>query len=607
MCGLAGLISFSAPLQAANFEEIDFILKRIKSRGPDSQNIKSCGDYAALGGARLRMTDTKNIEADLPMTSACGRYVAVLNGEIYNHLSLRNELPDRSYRTKSDTETLIAAFQFWGLDCLEKLEGMFAFAIYDQKDRKLYLAKDPAGQKPLYYLQDKEAFVFSSDIKSLIANPYREKSFCPESLSEFISQRMILGTDTHIKEISKLEGGTALIVDSKSESRIKSYYKIPVCEAKFTNASDIVEELKTRIHHSVVESISTEHESALLLSGGIDSTGLLALLQKNGVKPKTYAIGFQRFTGENFDLPTTFNEFEYSRLAASHFNTDHTEISISAGQYLEAIGAWSQMMGEPLEASEAPLLNILFEKISEDGLRLAFSGSGPDEIFDGYGLGAALKGLSPAEVPQAYFDKFSWVFDVKLANLLPDSFTNMRNRVIGKMDQMVAPYTSKTDSPAQASQFINFHGRLQAYEFSEIDTTSMHHSIEVRSPLIAKPIIETAFSFNPELKSHQGIEKWIYKQAWNGIIPDSFISRKKTGFPTPIEFWFSKQYEQAIEDTLLSSSSELLDLQMIDPAHLKSCWQSRNPSYRCIFYRLYCLNLMMGEQRKLLSTPKTKN
>lgn len=602
MCGIAGIHNFSGPLQAEQLHELDLLVSRIRNRGPDHQDVKRCGFMTALGGARLRITDSENKAADLPMTSICGRYTAVLNGEIYNHLPLRNALPAENFRTRSDTETLIEAFRKWGPDCVTKFEGMFAYALHDNITNTLHIARDPAGQKPFYYLNDGAAFAFSSDIKALIADPYRRKTLAADAISEFVSCCMIRGSDTQYKEIKKLPGGHRMSVSASGDMAIQKYYTIPVSEQRITDEQEAIDLIRQRIDASVKETAQIEHPAALLLSGGIDSTGVLALLQKHGVQPKTYAIGFGLFAGDTFGLPSTFNEFEHSRLAARHFGSNHTEISLTPKDYISSISAWSKMMGEPLDATEAPMLHTLFSRIANDGLRLAFCGSGPDEVFDGYGLGPRLADTNFETISAAYLDRFSWTYETSLSRLMPEHYQQARASAIAKTEAMLAPYKGVTQSPAQLAQFINVHGRLQNYEFAEMDMTSASHAVETRSPLIAGPVIEAAFSFDPALKRRNDVAKWVYKESWRGILPDSIIDRPKSGFETPIEFWFSDAYESAIEDSVFDPASPVLTCGVFDTSYLRACWDNRSPAHRAVFYRLHCLALMMAEQSSLQSS-----
>lgn len=263
-------------------------------------------------------------------------------------------------------------------------------------------------------------------------------------------------------------------------------------------------------------------------------------------------------------------------------------------------------MAEPVDATEAPMLMQIFKHIADDGLRLAYGGSGPDEIFDGYGLASAFNNTK-ASAAETYFSKFMWLFDVNPELLLPETYNTMKAHVTGKLEGITKPYANKTTSKAQLAQHINLQGRMQAYEFNELDLTSMAHSVEARSPLIATPVIEAAFSFNPELKNHNNTPKWIYKEAWRGIVPDAFIDRPKAGFPTPMEFWFSEAYEAEVEETLFDSSAPLTHMGLLDTTYLKQCWENKTPFYRCVFYRLFCLNLMLAAQNNLRLNPLSQS
>jgi asparagine synthase (glutamine-hydrolysing) len=261
-------------------------------------------------------------------------------------------------------------------------------------------------------------------------------------------------------------------------------------------------------------------------------------------------------------------------------------------------------MDEPLDASEAPMLLLLMEHISGDGIRLILSGSGPDEIHDGYGLGGDLTDSSPESVPASYYDKFSWNFSVDMNRLLPDAAASTRDRVLSKYRDMLAFYAGQITHPAQASQLINFHGRLNAYEFAEMDRTSMRHGIEVRSPLIDRRLIKQAFAYDPALKDHQGQSKWLYKQGWRGIVPDHIIDRPKVGFPTPIEFWFSTIFRDRIRQTL-DKSSLFANSGVINHKYFDEISELDDPNFRALDYRFYCLEKTLQHHKSVIQEAKS--
>lgn len=593
MCAIIGIYNYKKPVCDRDRIEITSLTNDLIHRGPDHQNWEQCSDTVLLGGTRLRITDSSNSDADLPFTSGA-RYVVVFNGQIYNHSELRQNLRDFNFKTQCDTETIVAAYQRWGTECVLHFEGMFAFALYDKMTRQLFCARDPSGQKPFYYLADPTSFVFASEISALIADPFRDITFCEKGLSEYIVQRMILGADTHIQEIKKLEPGCFLTITPAGISQQTRYYKVPIGDQTRSDWPLLAEELQDYLLQSCAQTFKCEHQAALLLSGGIDSTGVLAAAKKYGLNPKTYAIGFERFTGENHGIPSTFDEFSYSRQAAVYFDTDHTEISITAEDYAQAIQDWVSIMGEPLDATEAPLLFLLMRRIKEDGYRLVFSGSGPDEVHDGYNLRQHFLDVPAIGVSARYYDRCAWNFSVDMDALLVQGEASIRSRVIEKMDQFLSFYPDLRNS-VQCSQIINFHGRLNAYEFKEMDLTSMAQGIEVRSPLVDRRLIAQAFNYDPDLKYKNGQSKWLYKQAWRGLVPDEIIDRPKIGFPTPMEFWFSNHFQDRIQDAL-GEKSVLADLGIVDQTYLSEILRSKDANYIPLIYRLYCLCLLVERQ-----------
>jgi asparagine synthase (glutamine-hydrolysing) len=593
MCGIAGVITNNTPVEAPEHHEINILLDMMVYRGPDASHKAQPARHVLLGGNRLRITDHDNYRADLPMRSHDGRLTITYNGEIYNHQMLRRQLSDYDFVTQSDTETILAAYDKWGVDCVHELEGMFAFCIYDRANDLCMLARDPVGQKPLYYYRDPQSLIFCSEIDPLIQNTRRFKSWNRKALQEYIAQRMILGEDTHINEIKKLEAGCLMTVTPDGNQFIKRYYTAPVVNQTHNDIAAITEDLARQIEQACSRTFALEVPYGHLLSGGIDSTGVLAHAKAHNLDLRSYAIGFEPFEGENFGINIAFNEFEHSRFVADFYQTSHTEIRLSAEDYCSYIDQWADIMGEPLDSSEAPCLYKLFETMREQNERIVFSGSGPDELFDGYGLGPQLADSTADTICKDYYDRFAWNFSVDMNRLMPGNTT--REYVTSKYERFLQPYRAYTNEPLQLAQLINLHGRMVDYEFRQMDVLSMRHSIEARAPLANRPVLDNAFSFAPALKQYHGEDKWIYKQAFRGQLPDRIIDREKEGFPTPIECWFTSAYEDRVR-TILDSKSALSALGIIDQHYLSRIWHQRHPEYRCIDYRLYCLERLLARQ-----------
>lgn len=599
MCGIAGLVNFNKNITLDERLEIETVCKALRHRGPDAQMVKDAGQRCVLGGVRLRMTDAQNPESDLPLLYD-NRYVIVFNGEIYNHVEIRKQLPDINWRTQSDTETLVAAYAQWGEECLSHFEGMFAFAIYDLDEKSLFCARDMTGQKPFYYMCDHNRFAFASEINAMLEGFDYSFDFCPQGVANFIANRMILGAHTHIKDLKKLEPGCSLRVNAVGKTEHKRFYKLPIVTLQNSDAQKACTDIKDAVISSCQQTFNIEHPPALLLSGGIDSSGVLAVMKDMGLKPQTYSIGFGAFEGENFGIDSVFNEFDASRYMAEHFDTTHHEIEITPDEYLEAIGQWVSVVDEPLDATDAPLLYLLFQRISKDGYRLVYSGSGPDEVFDGYGHGAALMDVERSNLADAYCDRFSWNFGVEYERLMPAYYQKARQDIKYYFDDVLRLYEEEVLDNLQATQLLNFHGRLSAYEFKQVDLTSMHFGIEVRSPLVDKRVLKAAFDFDPALKAKNGEEKWIYKQAWKDMLPTQIVERKKIGFPTPMEFWFTDSFKRCVSEAL-GQGALIRTLGILDDEYLDSLIAAESPELRALSYRLYCLECVLQNQQELMN------
>lgn len=599
MCGIAGIISNTRGLPGSSEAEIRHMIKAQAYRGPDSSAVRKIDERAMLASARLRITDAQNEAADMPMVSPCGRYTIVYNGEVYNHLAIRRSLAQYDFRTKSDTETILAAWMTWGPDCLSRFEGMFAFCIYDSREKTASLVVDPSGQKFIYYLHDRNSFVFASEIESLITDPYREKSWDMDGLKEYVSQRMIIGSDTHIREIKKLEAGTIATLKAGGQISIRRYYTIPMGDQTRRDIPAITQDIAAAIQAGCADTFHLEVSAGLLLSGGIDSSAVAHYAQQAGAGLETYSIGFKKFGGDNFGILIVFDEFDHARFMADNLNTKHHELAITPNDYCDLIDRWVAISGEPLDSSEAPMLVKLFEEAGQHH-RVMFCGSGPDEAFDGYGLGKSLLNVQAADISRAYTDRFNWNFAVDLDRMMPGN--DAKDRVAAKMDGFLAPYRAHTSDPLQLAQLINLYGRCVSYEYRQMDVISMRYGVEVRSPLADTRLTCAAFDCDPALKQHGGEDKWIYKQALRGVLPDRIVDRKKVGFPTPIEFWFTDVFEERVRDAL-SPQSPLFTAGLIDERYIREIQNIRDPAYRCLDYRLYLLTHLMVQQGKYIGIP----
>jgi asparagine synthase (glutamine-hydrolysing) len=598
MCGIAGILQRHAPIGPAQHAEMDTLLQSMRHRGPDASASHAPATWSLLGANRLRITDPGNTAADMPLRSTDGRATIVFNGEIYNHRRLRAELSDYLFRTASDTEVILAAYQRWGRACLDRLDGMFAFAIHDTTADAVWLACDPTGQKTLYLWEDAEHLVFASEIDALVADPYRKKSLDLNGLAEFVVQRFIVGRDTHLRQIEKLESGTWLTW-SRARREHSRYYTVPPRSPGRADMSTLCERIRAAVVEEAVVAYDVEVPHALLSSGGIDSAAVLAGAHDASLQPLTYSIGFSTTPGRQQTSNSIFDEFEYSRRLARDKGSVHTEIVLNDAAYCESLDRWNDVAGEPLGSQEAPCLLRLFEAAGATA-RVAFSGSGPDELFDGYSYGLRLEGCSLGELPERYARTFHWAGSANFARLLPGRVAV--ERLADKLARLLAPYGDRPIDASDAVQLLHFHGRLGAYEFRQLDLTSMRYGVEARSPLANRALVQAAFECPSQLRHRAGHAKWIYKQALRGVVPDYIGTRKKAGFPIPSEIWWSEPFVERAR-ILFEPTCQLTTCGLLDPAYLRTLWRDREPSTRNLFYRLYCAERVLRRQAPACSRP----
>ncbi len=594
VCSIIGWIGKTGSVTTTMTAEVQHLLDAMHHRGPDAARMRACSGSTTLASNRLRITDHANPQADMPLVSADGRYTIVLNGEIYNHEEIRRMLPDYPFTTHSDTETLLAAYMTWGRACLDTLEGMYAFCLHDAQTDTTFVACDPTGQKMVYVYEDDSAFVLASEIQPLITNPYRRKDWDLDGMAEFVAQRYILGGNTHIRQIRKIDSGTWVEFSPEGFTEGR-FYRIPLGDQTRSDVDTITQDIRTAVQEGCARTFHLEVPYGLLLSGGIDSTAVLAEAVRQKLPMKTFSIGFKlRNVAE--DSESVLDEFDYSRELARFYGTEHTEIVLNEALYCDYLDRWAEMVGEPLGSQEAACLIRLFEECQKH-MRVVFCGSGPDEVYDGYSCGKDLQNVAYDALPEAFFHAFGWIGSTDLRKLMP--YHDACALTTTKYRETLALYPDVTD-PLQAVQLLHFHGRLRSYEFRQMDMISMKFSIEARSPLADRDFMKVAFDFDPKLKQWQS-EKGIYKHALQGVVPEFIAKRKKEGFPIPSEMWFSDEFE-ARARIVLADDSILVGCGLLDKTYLHELWAQKDPNVRNIFSRLYTLEKILRLQAPHVGT-----
>jgi len=621
MCGFAGLLNPQInQTKDWYISRIEPMTDAIQHRGPDDAGFwldPSVG--LALGFRRLSILDLSP-NGKQPMESACGRYILMLNGEIYNHAELKNEVLasaafSYSFRGRSDTEVLLSAITTWGIQAtLPKLNGMFAISIWDKKERILYLCRDRMGEKPIFYGWVNSSFVFSSELKSITRLSEFSNPIDTKSLNLFFRHSCIPAPHCIFEKIFKLSPASLLVFkpSNPSEVNISAYWSIP---SPTPNASLSLEAASEKLKSLLVDSVKIRMESDVplggFLSGGIDSSLILSLLQEQNSKSvKTFTIGFEE---------AQFNESHFARKVSEILRTDHTEMIVTSKEAQNVIPIIPQMMDEPFaDASIIP--TYLVSKLARKQVTVSLSGDGGDELFAGYDrylwgellwsrfgkfprpLRKALARLIEI-VPNQIWDK---TFH-GLEPLLPQSmhWTKPSDRLkrlsevfgVGNAFELYLSLTSHFHPPSQISlQAEEYQSKLLSLEIptesrsvaslmmlfdlvsflpddvlTKVDRATMAVSLEGRMPFLDHRIVEFAQTLPLNFKMNRGKTKLILKKILGDYLPIEIFERPKKGFSVPIESWIRGPLRDWAED--LVSEARLNNTGFLQTKIVRQLWQ----------------------------------
>ncbi len=575
MCGIAGIIE---PVAASSAIERRELIQRmcdvITHRGPDDEGFYVDG-CVALGMRRLSIIDLAT--GRQPISNEDGSVWIVFNGEIYNYRELRDDLLKRGhqFRTNSDTETIVHLYEELGDRCVEKLRGMFGFAIWDARARKLLLARDRVGKKPLHYAQVGDALIFGSEIKSLLQHPQLKREANLEALSDFLSFGYVPESQTAFRGVHKLLPGHTLSFQHGQVST-RRYWDFSYggqAEPARTEG-EYIERLLHELEEAVRIRLMSEVPLGAFLSGGIDSSTVVAMMARALEQPvKTFSIGFPE---------ASHDELEYARLTAKHFNTDHHEFIVTPDlcRLVEEI-VWHH--DEPF-ADVSSIPTYVVSKMAREHVTVVLSGDGGDEVFAGYEryatyqrraifehlpaaarrnlllpLSQTLPSITPGKNflrnialdPAArYVDSLSFFDERAKQRLLNDKAARtLRNHNSANEFRRLFNLPA---SPERVDHLLYLDSKtyLPGDILTKVDRMSMAHSIETRAPLLDHKLIEYVQTIPGSLKL-RGLEtKYILKRAVAGLVPDEIIHRQKKGFSVPLRQWFKRELKDLLLDTL---------------------------------------------------------
>ena len=635
MCGVTGLVTTAGLDQVALARVATRMAETLTHRGPDDSGHwidESAG--VALAHRRLSILDLSPAGRQ-PMVSPSGRFAIVFNGEIYNHLDLRRELETSStrWRGHSDTETLLAAFEAWGVEpTLEKVIGMFAFGAWDRERRALLLARDPVGEKPMYYGWLGHAFVFASELKAIRAHPEFRADVDRGALALFLRHNYVPAPHSIYSGIHKLRPGTYLTLRAGSrEPKITSYWSArATCEAGAAAPLDLSDEaatsaLEALLRDAVARQMVADVPLGAFLSGGIDSSTVVALMQAQSPRPvKTFTIGFHE---------TGYNEADHAKAVARHLRTEHTELYVTPEQARAVIPRLPQMYDEPF-ADSSQIPTFLVAQLARASVTVALSGDGGDELFGGYNryrlavslwrrmtrvpaptrraAARLITSISPATwsrlfdtanafVPGRY--RRANVGDTlhKAASLLGarrpeaiyfDLVSHWRSPealVIGGVE----PPTALTE-PDGWARLPDFGRRMMYLDLVtylpddilvKVDRAAMSLGLETRVPLLDRRVVAFAWQLPMGQRIREGEGKWLLRRVLDRYVPRHLMERPKMGFGIPIADWLRgplRDWSEALLDERRLRSAGFLR-----PAAITDRWNEHLSGRRNWAYALW--------------------
>ncbi len=578
MCGIAGFIDDAAlPAGAARAAVLERMCRVITHRGPDDQGTL-LAPGVALGMRRLSIIDLAG--GHQPISNEDGTVTIVFNGEIYNYKELQTELEARGHRfqTNSDTETIVHAYEEYGPACVEHLRGMFAFAIWDARARKLFIARDRTGKKPLYYaLTPRGTLVFGSELKSLLVHPEIERAVNAEALDAYLTFGYVPDPLCIMRGVRKLPPGHHLTY-AAGRLTLMQYWDFqftPDESAHTRSVADYLEELRALLDEAVRIRLIADVPLGAFLSGGIDSSAVVGLMARHSDRPvKTFSIGFHE---------DSYNELHYARIAAKHFGTEHHEFVVTP-DICQLVDELVWHFDEPFADSSA-LPTYMVSKLAREHVTVALSGDGGDELFAGYTRYLVARKRAPFErVPRAVRQNLMQPLSQRLPhgawgrNLLHNVSLDAVDRFLDSVSlctrltkrALYAPAfrAQLKDDGLATARFRFLAGRVQTGKpldvllyldsktylpgdiLTKVDRMSMAVSLEVRAPLLDHKLIEFVTRIPAALKLRGDETKHIFKRAVSDLVPPALLTRPKQGFGVPIQQWINQELRTQMRDTL---------------------------------------------------------
>ena len=630
MCGISGFVDTSRRHDDKVLQEMVLrMANALRHRGPD--DVGTWADAAAgivLGHRRLSILDLSPL-GHQPMQSACGRYVTSFNGEIYNFKALREELESLGHRFRghSDTEVMLSCMSQWGLEsAVTRFNGMFAIAVWDREERLLHLVRDRMGEKPLYYGWAGKTFLFASELKAIRAHPQFHGVIDRGAVALFMRHNYIPAPYSIYTAISKVVPGTIVTIApaSSASPQVRPYWSVAVAAERGRakpfrgTATEAITSLDELLRDAVKLRMEADVPLGAFLSGGVDSSTIVALMQAQSARPvQTFSIGFHE---------AAYNEAHHAKAVAEHLGTAHTEVYVSPAEAMEVIPRLPVLYDEPFsDSSQIP--TYLVSELTRRQVTVALSGDGGDELFGGYGryfwaanlwgkVGAvpfpvrrfAARGLTMLS-PKTWTALYRCVAPAlperlrlrnpgdkphKLAEILTveslealyltivSHWKNPASIVLGSAEHRTVltdrAQWARSPNAFDRMMFLDMLSYLPDDILAKVDRASMAVSLEARVPLLDHRVVEFAWQLPLSMKVHMGQGKWILRQVLKRYVPAAFQERPKMGFGVPIDSWLRGPLKEWAESLL--DEKRLLEQGIFDPDPIRQQW-SEHLSGKC--------------------------
>lgn len=592
MCGIVGILGLEGIFNPEQC--LDRMMAKMNHRGPDADGKFVCGSVV-LGHKRLAIIDLQEA-SNQPFRSSDGRYVLVFNGEIYNYKDIKAQLVDYVFKTNSDTEVLLAAMMKWGPSALQLLNGMFAFALWDNVEEKLLLVRDRLGIKPLYYAQGNQQFIFGSEIRSLLASDLVPRKLNHAALREYLQYQTVHAPNTMVSQVNMLMPGTYIEVSDNTVKHI-DYWKPWQNKHADADVITVQKNIREKLTRSVEKRLVSDVPFGAFLSGGIDSSLIVGIMaERLGNKVDTFNVSFDE---------SEFSEAKYARQIAEKFKTHHHEIRLTPSAFLEALPDALAAIDHP--SGDGPNSWIVSRETKKQGITMALSGLGGDELFAGYDVFRQIPAVSEKgwilSFPMALrkmagmaLEKYKpGMHSMKQAEILRSDYFDLENlypvfrKVLmeGQIDALLTATSARKPNAVKAmihelERYDDFErlpklSRIGIAEMSsymqnvllrDTDQMSMAHALEVRVPFLDHELVEYATYIGDNLK-YPTSPKRLLVESFAELLPSSIVNRPKMGFVLPWDHWMKNE----LHDFCTERLSYLSEIGVLEKSGVNGLWQ----------------------------------